>query len=428
MIKKTSEVKVGKVRKVRKVGKVRKVIRNVLKEYISRDEIYLKDYFSQTEEAKKYYLPHEYYYFFEDFLMEEGIDFEVPKEMVSGDDGVEEMELMVWLEANNKNLYNSFANYLYKKINENTLPIPDSEYPAWSYFDGGPKIIKNQWLIHFTDNANEIASKGFKYGVDDITKLGLTTHLGEFDKKYGGYNFAYTISDFPRYAKSGFRNKGYKYGNEAVLFKASGIKLWHYGDEEPQVIFYGNTATNIIPILGGEKFDWGVYAKNGRLLYENDDLLKVVEWISKNYNQYRKSIHETFSISNEKKDILDDVTDEKIGEETIQKFNYRDSLGGSAFGRILNNNGNKEAHIIGMNSQPTEKRFTDELKRRGFFKELLRVFLKNNITTIRINLQSKDTRKAVERLIDKKILINPREEVGVSVDQHPSVFDINIDF
>lgn len=268
-----------------------------LNEYITRDMVYLKDYFSMPEAVKMSYLPHEYYYYFEDFLTEMDYDFEQPKEsrpsnyLDEPDEEVDmfdnDLELMTWLENNDKETFNNFAKYLYNKIRYGTLPIDDSEYPAWSYFDDHPQIIKNQWLIHFTNDAEGVAANGFKYGVDDMTKLGLTTHLGEFDKKYGGYNFAYLLSDFPKYAKT---RDGYKYGKEAVIFNASGIKVYHYGDEEPQVIFYGNTAKNIISITKGENADFAIYNRNGRILFENDDLTKVVKWLTDNYQQYRKNL------------------------------------------------------------------------------------------------------------------------------------------
>jgi hypothetical protein len=253
----------------------------VVKEYISRDMVYLKDYFSMPLEDKMAELPQEYYYLFEDFIDDEGFYFERPEDLE------DDFELVEWLDNNDKNTFNAFAKYLYSRIQSNTLPVPDSEYPAWSYFDDSPEIIKNQWLIHFTNDAQGIEKSGFKYGVDDMTKLGLTTHLGEFDKKYGGYNFAYLLSDFPKYAKN---RRGYKYGDEAVIFNASGIRLWHYGDQEPQVIFYGNTAKNIVSIIGGESAEFAIYSKDGRVLYEDDDLTKVVNWFVTNYRQYRKAI------------------------------------------------------------------------------------------------------------------------------------------
>lgn len=272
-----------------------------INEYITNDEIYLRDYLSMPKSAKVAYLPHEYSYFFNDFLEETDYDFNYPKETKSSDyldEPDEEVdmfdennELITWLEHNDRNTFDAFAEYLYNKINNNTLPIDDSEYPAWSYFDDNPKLVKNQWLIHFTDDAVDIAREGFKFGVDDMTKLGLTTHLGEFDKKYGGYNFAYLIHDFQRYAKGNYYRGKYKYGKEAVVFNASGIKVWHYGDEEPQVIFYGNTARNIIPITSGENYDYAIYGKNGRVLFEHDDLETVVYWLIRNFEQYRKSLY-----------------------------------------------------------------------------------------------------------------------------------------
>ena len=266
----------------------------ILKEYVTRDIVYLTDYFKMPDSKKIEYLPHEHPYFFRDFLEETGTDFEEPSEYtdVDGEDVFmfeDDMELISWLDKNNKELFTEFGEYLFNKIKNNELLIPDEDYPAWSFFDDTPELIKNQWLIHFTKDAYGIAENGFKYGVDDMSKLGLTTRLSEFDKKYGGYNFAYTLGDFERYARSGSYGDKYKYGGEAVVFNASGIKVWHYGDGEPQVIFYGNTAKNIIPIRFNYDDDFYVQSKKGRVLYKNEKLPKVVAWIKNNYQQYRKN-------------------------------------------------------------------------------------------------------------------------------------------
>jgi len=273
-----------------------------LTEHITNDVIWLKKYLSATEAEIKQYLPEEFPYFFDDFLYDTGIEFEKPKEsrrsnyqgepdeevdMFDGDDS----ELMVWLSNNDRGVYKAYAEYLYDKISSNDLHIPDNELPAWVYFDNKPSIIKNQWLVHFTEDADDIAEKGFIYGVDDMTKLGLTTNLGKFYKQYGGYNFAYTLNDFKKYAKRSYiHGGGYKYGSEVVMFRSSGIRTWHNGDEEYQVIFFGKTATNIIPIGSGEDKEWGVRSKSGRILFEDDDLEKVVYWVDANYQQYRKSL------------------------------------------------------------------------------------------------------------------------------------------
>lgn len=275
---------------------------NQLSEYMSNDMVSLNRYLSQSEEEKKAYLPQQFPYFFDEFMSNEDpyMDFVKPRNYkyvdVDGntiDDGeMEGYDLIEWIDKNNHELYDKYADWLYAQIQYNELDVPYSEYPAWAYFDK-PSIVKNQWLIHFTNEPDDIALNGFKYGVDDMEKLGLTTHLGEFDKKYGGYNFAYLLKDFNSYGRAGHGSRGgeYKYGKEAVIFRASGIKVYHYGDEEPQVIFYGNTATNIIPVKVGENANWAVYNnKTGRVIVESDDLEKIAYWIEKNYPQYHKTL------------------------------------------------------------------------------------------------------------------------------------------
>jgi hypothetical protein len=95
-----------------------------------------------------------------------------------------------------------------------------------------------------------------------------------------------------RHASQGYtRGGGWKYGNEAVIFRASGIRTEHYGDEEPQVIFYGNTARDIIPVESGENKNYAFKSKlTGRILYEADDLQELVYWLVRHFDQYRKHL------------------------------------------------------------------------------------------------------------------------------------------
>lgn len=263
--------------------KLSEIAKNIILEYINSEMVSVKYYFTMSEEGRKEFLPEEYCSFFDDFLIEEDIDFTYPEDY---DGNACEMIMDSGLD---KDIYNAFADYLYEKLTSDTLPIPHEEYPAWTFFES-VSLVKNQWLIHFTEDAEGIASQGFKYGIDEYTRLGLTTWISDFEKKYGGYNFAYTINDFRRYAGSGGR---YKYGKEAVIFRASGIRAWHLGDSEFQTIFYGNTAKNIIPITTGDNSNWAIRGKrkgSSDVLYENDDLEKVVDWLINNYDQYRKSI------------------------------------------------------------------------------------------------------------------------------------------
>jgi len=265
-----------------------------INEYVTQQDVYLRDYFNMTDEQKKSGLPYEYSFMFPDFIDEEDIDFKIPTHDYSDVDGdqkgepYEHYEIIDWLTQHNKPLFDHFANYLYGKVNDHELPVPDAEYPAWSFFDKA-KLVKNDWLIHFTNDPWNIAKNGFTKGVSEIEKLGLTTHLGEFEKKYGGYNFAFRADVYHRYAKG---RQGYKYGNEAVMFIGSGMEVYHYGDEEPQVIFWGKKAKNIIPITLEYGDDYTINnLKTGGVIYKSQDLDDVVSWVMRNYDRYKNVIH-----------------------------------------------------------------------------------------------------------------------------------------
>jgi len=134
-------------------------------------------------------------------------------------------------------------------------------------------------------------------------------------------------------------------------------------------------------------------------------------------------LREGLTLKNDTKDILDDITDEKIGEEEYEKWKYSDGIG-DAFGDIKMINGDRVASIIQMNSQPISSRYTDDFKRRGFFTKLVSELKGNDVNKISISMQSRDTRAAVKRLLDKGILKNPSNYRGVSVDVYPTEFNI----
>lgn len=246
-------------------------------EYLSQRGLDLYHYFKQSEDDKKSYLPHVYYYFWKKFFKENNIEY---------NKDLEDFEITHDIYENNPYLYNQFCDWLYDKIINHTLDIHSADYPAWVYYDT-PQILKNTWLVHFTNNGDDIVKNGFTKGVNEIEKLALTTHLGDFDKKYGGYNFAYTITDFKKYAKN---RLGYKYGKELVIFKSSGVRLWHSGDDENQTIFWGKEAIHI-NCIHNEYGDWVIRNKVGNKIYENENLEKVVDWVVNNYDQYRKVLN-----------------------------------------------------------------------------------------------------------------------------------------
>lgn len=190
-----------------------------------------------------------------------------------------------------KDTYKDFSDFVEFELDTSDL-IEFTDLPSW-WFMNYNSIIKNQWLIHFSNYAEDITKdQKFKYGVDDLTKLGLTTKLEGDIKQKGGFNFAFDLNDYSKYGKTPF-GKGFswKYGKSAVLFRASGIKVDHITDKEPQVIFQGDTATNINMIYQEDK-KWFINKKGtDEPLISFDSIEKLVTWFTNNYDQYRKNLY-----------------------------------------------------------------------------------------------------------------------------------------
>jgi len=151
--------------------------------------------------------------------------------------------------------------------------------------------VKPTWLIHFTDDARSIADNGFEFGHEEMDRgLHLTTNKGE--RRSGpGYNFAFEVSDSNALS-------GDKYGDEAVVFWGDGVKVYHYGDEEDQVIFWGKNVDPrmIFPITksdgswvvehpGRDEPLYGVppYYAEPDDKFEDPDLSDVIDWVINNY-------------------------------------------------------------------------------------------------------------------------------------------------
>ena len=171
-----------------------------------------------------------------------------------------------------------------------------AEYmPSWIFLKN-PELVKNQWLVHGTrmiDGAR-MASQGFIKGVKDFKKLGLTTFwTGEqAEKKAGGYNFAFTPTDFAMY---GMDESDPIYGDGTLLvFRASGIRSYHVSDDQYQTIFNGKTATDIV-LIYESMGTYTIYSKDKKKLFQTSTegqsgAIEAVNWVINNYDQYRQSI------------------------------------------------------------------------------------------------------------------------------------------
>lgn len=263
-------------------------LKSLISEYVLEPITYLGRYLQQTDKEKGVELAYE---FANDLLFDYLRNLEDKNLIPSEYDESDSYEILDYLREKNPKIFDAFAEYVLIKFRK----YPDSMhnwnhgagYPSWSYLDF-TRYIKNQWLIHFSDHASDIwREQKFSYGMSEPETLGLTTYHSQKSKS-GGYNFAFTLSDYQKYGKNrnSYNVGGWKYGKEAVVFRASGVKTWHNGDEEPQVIFWGPSAKDIVLIenLDG---DWGVSSKTGRVIYKSENLSDIEEWIVNNFNQYR---------------------------------------------------------------------------------------------------------------------------------------------
>jgi hypothetical protein len=275
-----------------------------LLEYLNSEDSFLYQYLNKSEEEKyndlAYHYPYIFLQFFEEneYEIEEGLsdeEFSELKELIETEGEDAEDHDYLDLIFHNKDLMEEYGRY----VEDSLVNGSDQSSLTSHFFFSNPKIIKKQWLVHLTDYASEIWQNGFTHGTESVEDLGLTTYNTHTSKERGGYNFAFTPYSFDKYGSSGNRKHNFRYGDEAILFKSSGVEAYHRGDEEHQVIFYGKYATDIIWMeygeiehgdnVGGEC--WFIESrKTGKRLVEKDKVGDLVKWVETNYDQYRNHL------------------------------------------------------------------------------------------------------------------------------------------
>jgi hypothetical protein len=188
-----------------------------------------------------------------------------------------------------------------KDVVEDVMQHDPAEAPTWAHMGIGNKgkiLNRSTWLVHFTNDPDGITARGFTIGVDQMDKLGLTTWTNNnaINKKYGGYNFAFE-ADSPD-AKHAARKE--QYGKYAVLFQNAGVKAYHYGDQEDQVMFWGKDVDpRDIIVLNRDYEGWIVQGSkptrtsSGKIYRNSVELFKgdferCVDWVYQNFQQYRR--------------------------------------------------------------------------------------------------------------------------------------------
>lgn len=111
--------------------------------------------------------------------------------------------------------------------------------------EGDPEV-RYGLLVHFTHDADGVLEHGL-LGVDDHRRIGLTWDMdagpgmsASVGGKTGpGFNFAFeAIGD----GSDGWAGEASGYGDEAFVFPAGYVRVWHRGDRQVQAVFLGEEA------------------------------------------------------------------------------------------------------------------------------------------------------------------------------------------
>lgn len=145
--------------------------------------------------------------------------------------------------------------------------------PSFLFFDA-PAAKRDAWLVHFSDHAERIESRGFTRGVDDPMRLGLTTGVSDSGKSQPGYVFSFLPESVNRYA---FTRGQPKYGRGAVVFRSDALVAWHGSDEEQQAISWGPEAKDIVSVTMDGRSPC-VYVDDEDMCF--DDFPSLIEYLS----------------------------------------------------------------------------------------------------------------------------------------------------
>jgi len=123
-------------------------------------------------------------------------------------------------------------NYLSQNSNKEIKQLDNSlntSYEAYNYFDN-PIIVHDIWAIHYTSLEcwEEILKNGFK-GTLDYNSLGYT-HQYKNDISDKGWCFALPIDN-------DYIGNDRGYGDIALLIKTDGVRVFHKGDHDYEIIF-----------------------------------------------------------------------------------------------------------------------------------------------------------------------------------------------
>ena len=180
-------------------------------------------------------------------------------------------------------LYNYLAQESTEEIydNYNGTKRLNTSHKAYNYFE--PKgIVHNVWAIHYTYNESweNIKRRGFRFGVTNFDELAYTGNYKDWDNipKSGGWNFALPIDNK-------YLGEDCGYGDCGFIIKTDGVRAYHKGDGDDEIIFKGCMVKKKYPFVYDEDYKCWILAgfgynyKNEQLpngAYYDEDLEQVV--------------------------------------------------------------------------------------------------------------------------------------------------------
>lgn len=215
---------------------------------------------------------------------------------------------------------NNLDEYLDRDMSNVKKKFKDRDYDdngfSWSEeAEDGKELIKNEWMVHFSNDAPKIAQDGFKKGNAYDKKLKSATYRREKDD--GGFNYAYLAEDVLNNHYGRFMNYLQDRLTPFVMFKGNGYRFYHGQDGENQVVFNNMQTETIVYVLYAYNQwcvsksldpDWKTKDQNPKpederfafnntrnilkgILYSDDDIKKVIRWVMNNFEQYRNNFN-----------------------------------------------------------------------------------------------------------------------------------------
>jgi hypothetical protein len=234
----------------------------------------LVDYFEKSKEEKENELPkffdENYPHIFDDWTMDNSHFFLDLEEFESEEEANENIIYPENYELLSDEALNSYKEFLIEIIDNvfesNDYNLNLSVLPLYVTFNYEGDI-ENDWLVHFTETEatqKNILKMQCFHGITNMYNLAITSATEDpYDKD--GYCFGFDLNNVHHNFKSNYSH----YGDYGILFKSSGINLYHNGDDETQTIFIGNQVSNLIPF-------W--YDDETKELYNKDNSIRTKDF------------------------------------------------------------------------------------------------------------------------------------------------------